>query len=253
MSEKILAAYEIEDDETCELLGITRAETRVVRVGRRPVRVYEFEADPELVEFLKRDLRRKYCKEDRASRCYVPGTRRGSVVCPETNHCACCPYGRSRDNALPREVSLDAMLEQEAPASLADPEERLTVSEEVAELEERIRREDPMALRVVRLRAEGYDVNEIARLLDLSPYAVRQAMERVREIGRRYRAGEASGSGFLIPVVVVIREEDMYHTLVNPAPGAAFDLTSEYRCETSSIYRARAVSKLIRLRYGAGE
>ena len=43
--------------------------------------------------------------------------------------------------------------------------------------------------------------------------------------------------------------------LINPSPGAVFDLAEDLSCETSRIYRirARAISKLIRLRYGAGE
>ena len=42
--------------------------------------------------------------------------------------------------------------------------------------------------------------------------------------------------------------------LINPYPGVIFDLASEFGCETSRVYRirARALSKLVRLRYGAG-
>ena len=44
------------------------------------------------------------------------------------------------------------------------------------------------------------------------------------------------------------------YTLVNPRPRAVFDLAEELHCETSRVYRvrARALSKLVRLRYGAG-
>ena len=45
------------------------------------------------------------------------------------------------------------------------------------------------------------------------------------------------------------------HTLINPRPEAVLDLAAELCCEPSRVYRirARAVNKLIRLRYGAGE
>ncbi len=45
------------------------------------------------------------------------------------------------------------------------------------------------------------------------------------------------------------------YTLISPRPEAVFDLAEEFGCETSSVYRirARAVRKLVRLRYGAGE
>ena len=44
-------------------------------------------------------------------------------------------------------------------------------------------------------------------------------------------------------------------TLINPHPQAVLDLASELCCEPSSVYRirARAVKKLVRLRFGAGE
>ena len=44
-------------------------------------------------------------------------------------------------------------------------------------------------------------------------------------------------------------------TLIHPRPEAVFDLAEELHCETASIYRirSRAISKLVRLRYGAGE
>lgn len=43
--------------------------------------------------------------------------------------------------------------------------------------------------------------------------------------------------------------------IVRHCVGVAFDLAEELHCETSRIYRirARALSRLIRLRYGAGE
>ena len=44
------------------------------------------------------------------------------------------------------------------------------------------------------------------------------------------------------------------HMLIHPHPEAAFDLADELAYEPCSIYRirARAISKLVRLRYGAG-
>lgn len=44
-------------------------------------------------------------------------------------------------------------------------------------------------------------------------------------------------------------------TLIEPQPGAVLDLTAALSCEASSVYRirARAVTKLVRLRYGVAE
>ena len=45
------------------------------------------------------------------------------------------------------------------------------------------------------------------------------------------------------------------YTIVYPRPEAVFDLADELHCETTRVYRLRscAISKLIRLRFGAGE
>ena len=49
--------------------------------------------------------------------------------------------------------------------------------------------------------------------------------------------------------------EVLERMIVDPYPEVVFDLAEELGCETSRVYRirARALSKLVRLRYGAGE
>ena len=49
--------------------------------------------------------------------------------------------------------------------------------------------------------------------------------------------------------------EVLERMIINPYPEVVFDLAQELSCETSRVYRirARALSKLVRLRYGAGE
>ena len=48
--------------------------------------------------------------------------------------------------------------------------------------------------------------------------------------------------------------EVLNRMIIDPYPEVVFDLAQELGCETSRIYRirARALSKLVRLRYGAG-
>lgn len=48
--------------------------------------------------------------------------------------------------------------------------------------------------------------------------------------------------------------EVLERTIIDPYPEVIFDLTAEMNCETTRIYRirARALDRLIRLRYGAG-
>ena len=59
----------------------------------------------------------------------------------------------------------------------------------------------------------------------------------------------------LLALLSAEEQKVMDWTLINPRPEAVFDLAEELHCETASVYRirARAVNKLVRLRYGAGE
>ena len=59
-------------------------------------------------------------------------------------------------------------------------------------------------------------------------------------------------------ILALLPQEDqkvLDRTLISPYPEAVYDLAAEFDCETSSIYRfrARALERLARLRYGAGE
>lgn len=68
----------------------------------------------------------------------------------------------------------------------------------------------------------------------------------IRHIGRVER---------LLALLTPEERKVLDQTLVDPYPEAVLDLAEELHCETTRIYRirARAISKLIRLRYGAGE
>ena len=68
-------------------------------------------------------------------------------------------------------------------------------------------------------------------------------------------AGQISRVERLLGLLTAEERKVLEVTLVNPRPEAVFDLAEEFHCETSSVYRirARAINKLVRLRYGAGE
>ena len=59
----------------------------------------------------------------------------------------------------------------------------------------------------------------------------------------------------ILSLLLPDEREVLERMIINPYPEVVFDLAQELCCETSRIYRirARALSKLIRLRYGAGE
>ena len=59
----------------------------------------------------------------------------------------------------------------------------------------------------------------------------------------------------LLALLTPEEQKALEQTLIRPYPEAVFDLAEEFHCETSSVYRlrARALGRLARLRYGAGE
>ena len=59
----------------------------------------------------------------------------------------------------------------------------------------------------------------------------------------------------LLAMLAPEEREVLVKTLICPYPEAVFDLASDFKCETTRIYRlrARAINKLVRLRFGAGE
>ena len=90
------------------------------------------------------------------------------------------------------------------------------------------------------------------------PAAQREALEKERvrlAACLSATAGHISRVERLLGLLTAEERKVLEVTLVNPRPEAVFDLAEEFHCETSSVYRirARAINKLVRLRYGAGE
>lgn len=90
------------------------------------------------------------------------------------------------------------------------------------------------------------------------PAVQREALEKERIRLESCLRATASHLQRLERLLSLLSEEErrvLEVMLIYPRPGAVFDLASELHCETSRVYRirARAISKLVRLRYGAGE
>ncbi len=90
------------------------------------------------------------------------------------------------------------------------------------------------------------------------PAVQREALKREREtllLSKNATEHHISRLERLLALLSPEERNVLERTLVNPYPGAVFDLATEMFCDSSRIYRirARALSKLVRLRYGAGE
>ena len=90
------------------------------------------------------------------------------------------------------------------------------------------------------------------------PAVQREALEKERVKLESCMLATAHHIGRIERLLAQLSEEEqkvLEYTLVDPRPEAVLDLAEEFRCETTRIYRVRAcaVSKLVRLRFGAGE
>ena len=58
----------------------------------------------------------------------------------------------------------------------------------------------------------------------------------------------------LLSLLSPVEQEVLERTIVNSYPEVVFDLATEMECDSSRIYRirARAINKMVHLRYGAG-
>lgn len=180
----LYAPIEIESPSQLETLGITWQDVVPLRVGRRTVRVYLAPAPEEVSRYMLRELRRKYSKEGRATRCGVPGAGGRLRYCPDSNSCDDCSRPESGLGRMPRLGSLDAMVEEgwDCASPEAGPQEKA----ELRDLLERIGRVNPVCLRALRLKADGLTEAEIGEELGLSAQAVHRALVRARQLAGEY-------------------------------------------------------------------
>ena len=107
----------------------------------------------------------------------------------------------------------------------------LMMQEDISRIEEDIKKEPPAVQREA-LEAER------SRLMS-SMAVTKHHIDRIER---------------LLSLLSSEEQEVLERMIINPYPEVVFDLTAELNCETTRIYRvrARALDKLIRLRYGAG-
>ncbi|MBQ3803221.1 MAG: sigma-70 family RNA polymerase sigma factor [Oscillospiraceae bacterium] len=173
-----LAPMEIESVDDMEFMPIDQGIVSRILVGKRWVKVLLVEAEPEVCRLMLADLKKKYNSFYRQHRCLVPGVRKDWIRCPETNHCDACPYGREPEQYDPGLLSLEGMFEDEE--DVLDPEfsvERITEWREMfAALEE----VSPEAVRAIKLKIAGFNLQEIADRMGKSVAAVNRLIVKAR-------------------------------------------------------------------------
>ncbi len=187
--EIIYAPIEIESADQLHALGATWDDCKTWRIGAKPVTVFLVPADEETRDFLLKELQTKYEHYSRRTRCLVPGVRKSLIICPERNHCDQCPYGRVKDPGASVPLSLDTLIEDgfemEAGDSTAAAAE---ASIELERILKRLYEVNPIYVRLVTLRAEGYTVEEITSIMHISRATFFCMQKEIRTLGQEGRA-----------------------------------------------------------------
>ena len=181
--EIIYAPIEIESADQLHALGANWEDCKTWRIGVTPVKVVLVPANQETRDFLIQEMRNKYCKASRQTRCLVPGKRKAWITCPESNRCTACPYHREGEIRETETVSLDSLLENGIEYAGADvTAEQAEAACELDLIIQILREKDPRYVRIIQMLADGYTVSEIAMNLDCSPKTVYRLFGEARRV-----------------------------------------------------------------------
>ena len=191
--EVFAAPIEIEHKEQLETLGITWADCKTWRIGSEKVIVHLTPADKATYTMLLNDLRTRHREEYRKKRCQIPGKLKPTILCPECNRCAECPYPEYRDKHKANNLSWEGLLETayEGTDTEVIEDEGMRQMEIEMELEavcKVIDAKNPLYTKAIILK-EYYDLSvaEIAKRLDTTERNVYFYISEAKKIGAEYR------------------------------------------------------------------
>ena len=177
------APIEIEHGEQLESLGISWSQCRTWYIGNERITVHLTPSDEETYRFLLGELRARHRDDYRNSRCMVPGKYR-LIRCPECNSCRRCPFPEYRDQRQPTVISWEEGIENES-REIAELYEAKVQHEEIRQL---MIQEDPLIAQIFEMKdGSGMTVKEIADRIGLSIRQIYYYLQKVQDIGRKYK------------------------------------------------------------------
>ena len=186
------APIEIKNKADLANYGITWADCEPLPFGtseRRTVYYYPT-TNKELADMFWKELNTTHSKEYRSTRCDdVPGKRKKHIVCPDTNKCSACPYGRKPEDKKAKVISLDG-LEQEGCEFAAEDrgmraaEARMTFEKVRVEMD---KKDENIAKAVILKELRELKVKEIAKELGIEERQVYYYLKQARDIGERFK------------------------------------------------------------------
>ena len=177
------APIEIEHGDQLVSLGISWSQCRTWYIGNERITVHLTPSDEETYRFLLGELRARHRDDYRNSRCMVPGKYR-LIRCPECNSCRRCPFPEYRDQRQPTVISWEEGIENES-REIAELYEAKVQHEEIRQL---MIQEDPLIAQIFEMKdGSGMTVKEIADRIGLSIRQIYYYLQKVQDIGRKYK------------------------------------------------------------------
>ena len=180
------APVEIEHADQLETLNATKEDCKTWRIGTEKIIVYLVPSNKATYDFLLGELRKKHRNGYRSVRCKIPGTQKPLIICPDTNKCANCPYGRRPADRDPNEISWEELTDSGYEITTYDSTSNQALAKaELNSLLDKMVEEDPKIEIVFKMRRlMGFDALEIAALLGLSEAKVYRLLRRADAISK---------------------------------------------------------------------
>ena len=142
---------------------------------------------------LLNELRTRRREEYRKKRCRIPGKLKPTIICPECNRCAECPYPEYRDMHRANNLSWEGLIEtayEGADTEVADDEgmRQKEIEMEFEAVCKVIDAKNPLYTKAIVLK-EYYDLSvaEIAKKLDTTERNVYFYLRKAKKIGKQYK------------------------------------------------------------------
>lgn len=185
------APIEIKDKVDLANYGITWDDCEPLPFGtsERKTVYYYPTTNKEIADMFWKELNTKHSKEYRSTRCDdVPGKRKKKIVCPDTNKCSACPYGRKPEDKKAKVISLDGLAEGGCELPTEDREMRAAearlIFEEVKKMMDE--KDENIAKVVILKEVHELKVKEIARELGIDERQVYYCLKQAKDFGMKY-------------------------------------------------------------------
>lgn len=176
-----LANYGITWDD-CDPLPFGTSERR---------KVYYFPTtNKEMADMFWKELNTTHSKEYRSTRCDdVPGKRKKNIVCPDTNKCSACPYGRKPEEKMAKVISLDRLAADGCEFATDNREMRAAEARMMFEKIKKVmdKKDENIAKAVIMKEIYELKVNEIADVLGIKERQVYYCLKQAKDIGERFK------------------------------------------------------------------